>query len=263
MNHCNDCRTEKVPLFVGSCHSRPSTLYKFLHLRKPDAEWAAHTANKFPSAWNWRQNTSRSHVPVTICGFTSTAKRFVGATCAIAGDLPSQSVLSQGVPLKFKLALPGLTGLQPARGAARSLIPQLRRRQAKPWGSLGGRCEQAEELAVWVGSFLCTHQLGRRQTRALGNPSSLCSSGDCKGLLVRLSSFWWPTRDGMGQVGKLGSRSEVELQHLSPRKPREGRPGTARDVWVRANSKREKANGWCLYLQIRGVLGLAAARGLW
>lgn len=263
MNHCNDCRTEKVPLFVGSCHSRPSTLYKFLHLRKPDAEWAAHIANKFPSAWNWRQNTSRSHVPVTICGFTSTAKRFVGATCAIAGDLPSQSVLSQGVPLKFKLALPGLTGLQPARGAARSLIPQLHRRQAKPWGSPGGRCEQAEELAVWVGSFLCTHQLGRRQTRALGNPSSLCSSGDCKGLLVRLSSFWWPTRDGMGQVGKLGSRSEVELQHLSPRKPREGRPGTARDVWVRANSKREKANGWCLYLQIRGVLGLAAARGLW
>lgn len=146
--------------------------------------------NKFPSTWIWRQNTSRSHVPVTSCGFISTEKRFVGATCAIAGDLPSQSMLSQGVPLKLKLELAGLTGLQPAWGAARSLLPLLCRRQAKPQGSPGGRREQAEELAAWVGSFLCTHQLGRRQTRALGNPSSLCSSSDCKGLLVRLSSFW-------------------------------------------------------------------------
>lgn len=101
-------------------------------------------------------------MPVTICGFISTAKRFVGATCAIAGDLPSQSVLSQGVPLKLKLALAGLTGLQPARGAARSLIPQLHRRQAKPQGSPGGRCEQAEERG-WEAFFVLTSLAGGKQ----------------------------------------------------------------------------------------------------
>lgn len=106
-------------------------------------------------------------------------------------------------------------------------------------------CQQAEELIAWVGSLLYTHQPGKRQTKASGNPSSLRSSSDCKEPLVRLSNFWWPTWAGAGKHGqarKPRSRSKVELCSLSPKMPDEGRRGTARDVWVISTSKREKVS---------------------
>lgn len=47
--------------------------------------------------------------------------------------------------------------------------------------------------------------LSALQTKALGNPSRLCSSGDCKEPLLRLSNFWWPTWVGAGKGGQVGS----------------------------------------------------------
>lgn len=49
------------------------------------------------------------------------------------------------------------------------------------WGrsAASAGCWQVEELVVWVGSLFYTHQHSKRQTKALGNPNGLCSSGNC------------------------------------------------------------------------------------
>lgn len=187
----------------------------------------------------------------------------VGVTCVSAGDLPSWLMLSQGVPSKPKFLLAGFKQLWPARRAVRSFLPQHCKWSPKFPASPSGGQRHLQVSAGWCmgGSLLCA-----LQWKALGNLSSLCSFGNCREPLLRLRNVWWPTWVGAGKRGQVGSpgvREELSSQPLS------------QDAWWRqtwdcqrcvshSNLQKEKGE-WkggrtaCLYLGIRGVLGLASA----